>query len=1242
MPRSIAWLFASLLLAVAGPEASAQVTSQVTPHGGMLRNPDVSASQIVFVYANDLWVVDREGGEATPLASPPGAEGFARFSADGKTVAFMGNYEGGLDLYTIPVSGGVPERLTHHPATERLCDWTPDGGLLFYARGITGHPRGSQLFTVSANGGLPRALPVPYGAVGSISPDGEWLAYTPHTRDHRSWKRYRGGMATDIWLFHLSRHESRRITEWEGTDTQPMWHGSMLYFLSDRGPEHRLNIWSYDTANERHRQVTHFKEFDVKWPSIGPGPKGKGEIVFQLGGALQLLDLGSGEAHAVQVTIPGARPTVAMHRVDVSEEIRGMSISSTGKRAAVEARGDIWTLPAENGSPRNLTRTSGVAERDPSWSPDKRWVAYFSDATGEYELYVTQSDGKGETRKLTVGSETFYSSPVWSPDSKRIIISDKAGSLHLIEVESGISRKIDQDPWGNSPRVEWSHDSRWLTYSRSSQESGMESIYLYDTDAFERHRVTQGMFNDESPVFDRKGDHLFFHSSRKFDPTYSDLSQSFIYEDTQLLIAVPLRADVEASWLPKADEEKWDEDGEDNEDDEKDGKDKEGSKGGDADDDDAGDKSDDDGDKDDEAESGPSHPLKGRWEGTVDGLAALGLPEDSIPISISISVADDGSLSGTTTAMGQTLSLDDVTFNASTGAFTARQVNDGMVITMTGTLSDGALSGKWSAEGAGVGGSWQATKTSSGDDDEEEEAEDAPAKRVEIEIDGFEARAFALPVAAGSFRRLAVNDKGALLYMRQGKGIQIFDLDDEEKAEKTVAAGADGFDISADGKKLLVFTGGKPSIQGASAGGSGKPIPTGGMITHINPREEWRQIFNEAWRLQRDFFYVGNMHGVDWPKVRTQYGAMIEDCVTRDDVSYVIREMIAELNIGHAYYFGGDVESAPSIGVGLLGVDWSHENGAHRIGHLVEGAAWDVDARNPLRASGAAVKEGDYLLAVNGIPVDAASDPWAPFVGTVGRTITLTVSDNPTLDDAARDVIVKPIGSESDLRFREWIEQNRAIVAEKTDGRVGYVYVQNTGVPGQNDLFRQFFGQAHLDGMIIDERWNGGGQIPTRFIELLNRPVTNYWARRDGKDWVWPPDAHHGAKCMLINGLAGSGGDMFPWLFRQAKLGKLIGTRTWGGLVGISGNPGLIDGGYTSVPTFGFYEKDGTWGVEGHGTDPDIEVLDDPALMVDGGDPQLEAAIEHMLAEIRRAPHVPPRRPASPDRSGMGISEADQ
>ncbi|MHC4219951.1 MAG: PDZ domain-containing protein, partial [Planctomycetota bacterium] len=527
-----------------------------------------------------------------------------------------------------------------------------------------------------------------------------------------------------------------------------------------------------------------------------------------------------------------------------------------------------------------------------------------------------------------------------------------------------------------------------------------------------------------------------------------------------------------------------------------------------------------------------------------------------------------------------------------------------------------------------------------------EEAEAEAMEDVEIEIEGFERRAVMLPVPRGGFGDLNVNHKNQLIYARYKPDgppeIMLFDITDEKKKEKSVAKGAAGFELSADGKKMIILRGGGGAIQNASAGAAGKNVTTAGMSVTIDPREEWQQLFVEAWRLQRDYFYVANMHGLDWPAVRAHYEKMLDDCVTREDLSYVIREMISELNIGHAYYFGGDVEDEPNETVGMLGVDWELADGAYRIKGICEGAAWDVDARNPLRQPGVDVKEGEYLLAVNGVPVDTAKDPWAAFVGLAGRTITITVSEKPQLDEDARDVVVKPLSNEMTLRYREWIERNRALVDAKSDSRVGYIYVPDTGVNGQNNLVRQYVGQIDKKALIIDERWNGGGQVPSRFIEMLNRPVTNYWARRDAKDFKWPPDAHHGPKCMLINGMAGSGGDLFPWYFREASLGPLIGTRTWGGLVGISGNPQLIDGGGVTVPTFGFYERDGTWGVEGHGVDPDIEVIDDPALMYNGGDPQLDVAIELMIIEIERNPYVPPQRPDAPDRSGMGILPEDR
>lgn len=1144
------------------PAQKSSATGQEShrPHAGMLRFPDISASQIVFAYANDLWVVSREGGVASPLASPPGQESFPRFSPDGKAIAFIGNYEGNKDIYTMPVAGGTATRVTYHPAVETLCDWTQDGRLLFFTNALAGMQRQMQLLTSPPTGGLPTKLPVPYGANGSISADGKWLAYTPHTIDNRTWKRYRGGMATDIWLFNLEDHKSRKITDWEGTDSQPMWHGSKVYYMSDAGPEHRLNIWSYDTTNGQRQQITTLSEFDVKWPSIGPGPDGKGEVVFQNGPNLSVVSLADGKVRNVEVIVPGDRPAIRPKDYDGGKFVQAYDVSATGQRAVMQARGDIWTVPAKKGTPRNLTRTSGIAERDPAWSPDGQWIAYFSDATGEYELYVTQSDGRGETRQLTRDGTTFRLQPTWSPDSKLIAFYDKNGNLFVHDIAAGMTRNIDKDLSANIGRVSWASDSNWLAYTISNDNRTTSSLWLYQVSKGEKTRVTGGMFNDSWPTFDRKGDYLFLASNRNFtSPIYEDIGSTFVYADTDMLFVVPLRDEVGSPWAPKSDEEKW---GEEKKKEEEKAKEKEKEKGGKKED---GEKKDDDKKEDKDKKDS-------------DKAAA----EDKKP-----------------------------------------EAKD--------------------------------EKKAEGEGDKEGEKKDEKKKEepkpVNIELEGFERRMIALPVPKGSFMNLVVSHDGKLIYTRAAArgmdtkpSVKIFDLTDDEKKEKTVVDEVREFVISADGKKLLVRKDQTFAIVDAAAEQKlDKPLALGDMMGRVDPRAEWKQMFHEAWRIQRDYFYDPNMHGVDWNKLREQYGRMIDDCVSRQDVDYVIAELISELNVGHAYVMGGgDYDKEPEVSGGLLGIDYELSEGAYRISRILEGGPWDYDARGPLSQPGVKVKVGDYLLAVNGAAVDATKDPWAALHGLGGKTVVLTVSAKPTLDAEARQVVVETLKSEAGLRYRDWVERNRKYVAEKSGGKIGYVHVPNTGVDGQNELFRQYYGQVDRAAMIIDERWNGGGQIPTRFIELLNRPLTNYWASRADRDGQWPYEAHQGPKCMLINGLAGSGGDCFPYYFRQSKLGKLIGSRTWGGLVGISGNPLLIDGGRTSAPTFAFYELDGTWGVEGHGVDPDIEVIDDPALMVTGGDPQLDKAIQHLLSEIEKNGFTPAKRPKYPNRKGMGLAPEDK
>ena len=1079
--------------------ASAQIDAR------LLRTPDVSATQIAFVYAGDIWLAPKEGGTAVRLSTPKGEESFPRFSPDGTMLAYSANYDGNVDVYVVPVAGGVPTRVTHHPAVDRTLGWYPDGQSILFASSMTsGKDRFNQLWKVSRDGGLPERLPVPYGEFAALSPQATSMAYVPASVDFRTWKRYRGGWAPEIWLFDLRTLAARNITNSVANDGQPMWHDKTIYFLSDRDEAKRANIWAFDVTTGKTRQVTSFVDYDVRFPAIGPA-----DMVFEQAGRLWLLDLASEKSREIKVAVVTDRATLKPREVNAAKLIENATVSPSGKRAAFEARGEVFSVPAEKGVVLDLTRTSGSAERFPAWSPDGKSIAYFSDASGEYELYVRPADGTGEARKVTTLGPGFRYRPQWSPDSKKVAFIDQAMRIGVCDVATGAVTVVDKGMWMfhgdlDGFTVSWSADSRWLAYGKEL-ENRNAAVFLYDTKNAKLTQATADFYWTGAPSFDPDGKYLYVLTNRSFKPIYSDLDNSWIYANTTQVAAIPLRKDVASPLAPKNDVE-----GEDKKDEKKDDKATNDTK--------KGDKPKDDAKKDDKAEK------------------------------------------------------------------------------------------------------------------------KEPPKPVEIDLDGFEQRLVVLPPEAGNYDRVHAV-AGKVLFRRlprtgssdEKRPLVYFDL--EEREEKTVVADTDGVLPTADGKKVLVWKKDDWAIVDVKADQKmEKKLPTGELMMSVDPAAEWRQIFTDAWRFERDYFYDPGLHGEDWNAMRERYGKLLDDCVTRWDVNFVIGELIAELNSSHTYRGGGDAEKPLETGVGLLGADFALEGGAYRIARILAGAPWDNEARSPLAQPGVNVKEGDYLLAVNHTPIDVTLDPWAAFQGLAGKTVLLTVNSTPSLV-GARDVVVETLADDYRLRNLAWIEEKRAMVEKLSGGKVGYVYVPDTGRDGQTELVRQFRGQFTRDGMVIDERFNSGGQIPDRFVELLNRPLYNFWGVRDGRDWQWPPVAHAGPKAMLINGWSGSGGDCFPYYFKEAGLGPLVGMRTWGGLIGISGAPTLIDGGNVTVPTFGIY-KDGEWIIEGHGVEPDVEVVDDPGLMAKGGDPQLEKAVALVMEQIAKTPPVRPAKPPYPNRSG--------
>ena len=1061
------FLLVATLLVVAA-SSNAQVNAR------LMRYPDVSNTHITFVYAGDIWIVEKNGGTAARLSSPPGEESYPKFSPDGQSIAFSGNYNGNTDIYTIPVTGGVPKRITFHGDPDRVVGWYPDGkSILFASYRESGRLRFNRLFKIDKEGGLPEVLPPAYAENGSLSPDGNQLAFTDKSRLTRTWKRYRGGMAPDITVMDLTDLSTENITNSNANEELPMWYDNSIYFLSDNGPKKRMNIWEYNLDSKSSVQLTKFKDFDAHYPSIGSN-----NMVFEAGGDLYLMNLESKKYKKVIINVITDQMAILPKAKKVEKYIQHGNISPDGKRVLVEARGDIFSLPAEKGYISNLNQSSGSAERFPAWSPDGKQIAFWSDASGEYELTLYDTE-KSTTKKITNLGPGYRYEIYWSPNGKQIAYVDQTMNINICNTETGANKVIDKGLWLyqgglESFSVSWSSDSKWLTWSRGAVNRNAV-VFIYDTEKGSKTQVTSDFYNNFSPRFDPEGKYLYLLTNRSMRPTYSNFDQSFIYNKSTLVAAITLEKDTPSPLAPENDE------------------------------------------------------VEIKKEEKKDEKA------------------------------------------------------------------------------------------------ETDEAEKSEDKAVKIDFDGMENRLVLLPVKAGSYRNLEAT-KGKIIFQdftnAAGSGgkrpVVYWDLKD--KKQKTIVDNAQLFIVSADGKKMLVADKNKFSVIDVKEKQKmEKFVPVQDMEMNIIPKEEWQQIFTEAWRLERDFFYDKNMHGVDWDAMRTKYEKLLKQAVSREDVNFLLGELIGELNSSHTYKGGGDLENAKRRNVGYLGIDWKVNNGQYQIAKIIEGAKWDAEARSPLAAPGVKISAGDYILAINGIKLSVEKEPEVALQGLGGKTVELTVSKTGAFDDAEK-VIVKTLSSDKRLRHLAWIESKRKRVEEATGGKVGYIYVRSTGIDGQNELARQFYGQWQKEALIVDERFNSGGQIPDRFIEMLNRKPIAYWAVRDGHQWQEPTIANFGPKAMLINGWSGSGGDAFPDYFKKAGLGPLIGTKTWGGLIGMTGSPQFIDGGTVSCPSFRMFDPDGKWFREGLGVEPDIKVPEDHSKLATGVDNQLEKAIEWILDELKKNP----------------------
>jgi tricorn protease len=1092
----------------------------------LLRAPTVSATQIAFAYANNIWVVPRAGGMARRVTSFQGQTTNPHFSPDGKWIAFSGEYAGNFDVYVVAADGGEPRRLTWHPGADTVQGWTPDGKtIMFSSTRATWAPSGAPRFwTVPAQGGVEEPMPLPRGYQGKISADGTHIAYRMNNSWDEERRNYRGGQNRPIWIVDLKSYDLVSPPWTDSKDMDPVWVDDTVYFISDR--DGVANVWEYQTKTKKLNEITHFTDFDVKTLDSGAGA-----VVFEQAGYVHELDPRSGTEHIVSITAAGDFPWMMPRWEDVTNRITNMALSPTGKRALVEARGEIFTIPAEKGDVRNLTNSSGSAERDPAWSPDGKLISYFSDRSGEYRLYIEAQDGLTPPREIVLDHPTHYYTSSWSPDSKKIVFTDTGLHVWVVDIATGKAKIVGNDPWMVPQRTlnpVWSPDSKWVAYS-SRLKSMYHAIFVSNVETGETKQVTDGLADAVWPAWDANGKYLWFLASTDFGlrSQWLDMT-SYDHDETFGLYFAVLKKSDASPLLPESDEDR-----------------------------------------------------------------GVGTGRRTLP---------PGTCVGDAVAAAGAADL--------VAAAEQPQTPRGPRQPVTVTIDFDGL-----------------------------------AKRI-VSVPGVPERQYS-QLRAGTdgivffldATTRGQNGGGAVAGIGGGTELVRYRLCDRRMT--TFVPSVAAFEVSADGRKLLYRAagGGVGGGRGAAAA-AGPPVPSlfivdadrtppqpgAGRLNvslrmYLEPKEEFKQIFNEGWRNQRDYLYVPNLHGTDWAKDKQMYGELLPYVMHRADLNYLIDMMGSEIAIGHSYVRGGDMPDVPPSPGGLLGADFAIDNGRYKITRIYDNENWNPELRSPLSSPGATVNVGDFILAINGVELKAPDNIYRLLDGTANRQTSLTVNDKPTME-GARHVTVVPIANEQALRTRAWVESNRRLVEKLSDGQLAYVYLPNTGQPGYSSFNRYYFAQQDKKGAIIDERYNGGGSAADYIIDVLQRDFDGYFNNVAGDRYPFtsPAAGIWGPKVMIINEMAGSGGDLMPYMFHYRKIGLLVGKRTWGGLVHTADTPVFVDGGSMIAPRGGFFARDNKWAVENEGVAPDVDVENWPKDVIAGRDPQLERAVEEAMRMLKEHP----------------------
>ncbi len=1089
-------------------------TEIVSAQTKLLRFPDIHEDTVVFCYGGDLWKANSVGGIAVRLTAHSGQELFPKFSPDGKWIAFTGQYDGDEQVYVIPAEGGIPKQLTYYPAhgplpprwgyDNQVYGWTPDGEKVLFRslRDANGGRVLTALYTVSTDGGLPEKLQMPTSGAGDYSPDGQKVVYSPLFRDFRTWKRYEGGWAQNLYIFDLNTYEAKKIAPSKRSERDPMWIGNSIYFSSDR--DGTLNLYDYKVDSGELTQITHSTKWDIRWPSSDNINK----IVYELNGELQIFDTTSGQDQKISILVPDDGLAMRPSRYSAEKNIEDFELSPKGERALFVARGDVFTAPIEKGTTRNLTNTSNAHDKWARWSPDGKKIAFISDMTGEDQLYLIDQDGAGKPEQLTTEFKAMLYAPEWSPDGKRLAFSDKNGKLYALTISDKTIVQIADDEFGMIRDYVWSKNGGHLAFSMQNPNR-YRSIYIWSVDDCKLTKITDDYFDEYNPVWGIEGNYLYYLSDRNFAPQISSLEWNFATNRQTGIFALSLRKDVKHPFPPENDEITFEEEKEENK------------------------------DKD-----------------------------------------------------------------------TDKKVED-------------------------CDESDEKSK-----DKSEDKKKDKQKDYIEIDYLGLADRVVRAPIESNNISSLSAK-KGYLIYKTSGapfygrdsyekSNLHIYSL--EKREDKVLVEDMSGYALSSDGNKVLVSQKGAYHLYDAKPEAKDqKTVSTKGLMVDRVPSQEWEEIFNEVWRRYRDFFYVKNMHGYDWKAIGDQYRTWLKHVAHRSDLNYVLSEMVSELSAGHCYIVGGDFEIPERPKVGLPGArfELDKEAGRYRISKIFKGDNEEEKYISPLNEIGIEANVGDYILAIDGVELKGDDNPYR-LLQHKTDPITLTLNSNPTIKDAS-EVTFKPIFSEDNLLYLEWVSENLEKVAKLTDGRVGYLHIPDMGANGIYEFIKWFYPQIRKEGLVIDVRSNGGGNVSQWIIERLDTKLLGTrFGNSSNYPETYPYTVFHGHTVCLINQTSASDGDIFPYYYRKAGLGPLIGKRTWGGVVGISGRGPLLDGGQVFVPLSGTNDENGQWIIEGYGVDPDIEIDNDPESVLKGRDPQLEQGIQEILKKIDEYPRKLPPRPADP------------